>query len=386
MELADYFDTVPERHNYRLGVSNAFGAGISGYYPKAKFPDWEKADIAIIGISEYRGSHMDNCSEAANRARESLYNLSKPSDKLKIVDLGNLRSGKTHNDSIAAIRYTASVLLGRNTVPLLLGGASDLALGLFRAYEQNKRVINLTSVDSRPGMAGDHFPDSPPVQSWLSNIIASKSKYLFNYSNIGYQSYFTGPSETRLLEDLMFDNIRLGMVRDDLRETEPVLRDTDLLVISMSSVRQSDAPAALFPSPSGFHGEEVCQMAWYAGKSERLSAVAITNWLGKYDIRDHTARLAAQVAWYFIEGFGKRDGEYPFTSSRECTKFIVNLSETGSEIVFYKSTKTDRWWMEVPSSKLPRSLMVACSHKDYQRACRQEVPERWWQNFRKVNH
>ncbi|TVR71997.1 MAG: formiminoglutamase [Marinilabiliales bacterium] len=386
MKLADYFDPVAELEDYRLGESSVFGTGIQANRPGGKFPGWEKADIAIIGISEYRGSHRDNCSQAADRARECLYNLSRPSENMKIADLGNLRSGKTHNDSLVAIADIATALTAENTIPLLIGGSSDIAAALFRAFEKNKRVTNLTSVDSRPGMASDHFPDAPPVQSWLAGIISSKSKYLFNYTSIGYQSYFTGTLEKRLLDDMMFDGMRLGLVRENLKEAEPVIRDTDLMVMSMSAVRQADAPAALFPSPNGFHGEEICQLAWYAGKSERLSAMAITNWFGGYDVRDHTARQAAQMAWYFADGFYRRDGEYPFTPSADCTKFIVNLTDTGNEIVFYKSNKSDRWWMEVPSSKLPKSLMVACSYEDYQRACHQEVPERWWQNFRKVNH
>jgi formiminoglutamase len=189
---------------------------------------------------------------------------------MKIADLGNLRTGTTTDDSLAALRDMVSVLLTENkTIPLILGGTRDLTLGMFRAYEQNERTINLTAVDSQPGTGILSLPGNVKEKSYLSSIISSRSKYLFNYSNIGYQSYFAGTDETNLLDDMLFDFFRLGMARENLTEMEPVIRDTDLLMISMSSVRQSDAPASIFPSPNGFTGEEVCQLAWYGGKSER---------------------------------------------------------------------------------------------------------------------
>lgn len=384
MELIDYFDPVSVKGDYRLGEKIAFGTHVQKHLSGEKFPLWEKSDMALIGISEYRGSHLGNCSIAADQARKCLYELSQ-TDRMKITDLGNLRAGKTIDDSLAALRDIVAELLAKNTLPLILGGSRDMTLGMFRAYEKRKKTINLTSVDNRAGMSGSHYPDSIE-HSCLSRIISSKSKYLFNYSNIGYQSCFSEPDEARLMEDLMFDTFRLGMIRDNLKETEPVIRDTDLLIISMSAIRQSDAPAALFPSPNGFTGEEVCQLAWYGGKSERLTSLALSDWYAEYDRRSHTARQAAQIAWYFIDGYYKRKGEYPFNPSKECTKYIVNLTRTGNDIVFYKSSRSERWWMEVPSSKLPGSLMVACSYEDYRSACRQEVPERWWQNFKKVNH
>ena len=387
MELTDYFEPVSVDSDYRLGEKTAFGNFVHKYLEKKKIPEWEKADIALMGISEYRGAHRDNCSNAADQARKCLYELSRTDEKMKIADLGNLRAGKSLEDSYAALRDVMAELLAKNTIPMILGGSRDLTLAMFRSYEISNRTINLTAVDSRAGMGSDHYPDiDVKEKSYLSTIISSKSKYLFNYTNIGYQSFFAGKNETRLLEDLMFDSFRLGLVRENLAETEPVLRDTDLLMISMSSIRQSDAPAALFPSPNGFQGEEVCQLAWYGGKSERLTSLAVVDWYGSYDRRYHTAHQAAQIAWYFIDGYYKRKGEYPFNPSKECTKYIVNLTGSGNEIIFYKSSKSERWWMEVPSSKLPRSLMVACSYEDYRKACRQEVPERWWQNFRKINH
>ncbi|MGF1584046.1 MAG: arginase family protein [Bacteroidales bacterium] len=385
MDLRDYFDPVTLEADYLLGADNVFGTHVRKHMKGNDFPAWDNADIALIGISEYRSVHKDNCADAANMARKCLYELSKTDNKMNIADLGNLREGKNIEDSLAALRDVMAELLSKNTIPLLLGGNRELTLAMFRAYEKINKTINLTAIDRQPGLAGNHY-NNVRQPSYLSSIISSKSKHLFNYSNIGYQSYFALSDEIKLLEDMLFDSFRLGAVKENLKEMEPVIRDTDLLMISMSSIRQSDAPASVNTSPNGFFGEEVCQLAWYGGKSERLSSIAIFDWYGSYDMRSHTAHQAAQISWYFIDGFYKRKGEYPFNSSKDCTKYIVNLSRPDGEIIFYKSNRSERWWMEVPSSKLPKSLLVACSYEDYQKACRQELSERWWQNFKKINH
>ena len=385
MEIKDYCDPVSVITDYRLGEKNVLGTLVQKNLPAKPFPDWKNADIAILGISEYRNSFKDNCTGGADQARKCLYELSRISNKIKIADLGNLREGRTIEDGMAALRDVMARLLEKNTFPLILGGTRDLALGMYGAYEKNKITVNLTAVDSRPGLASGHYEEISR-SSYLSSIISSKSKYLFNYSNIGYQSYFAGIAETNLLEDMLFDFFRLGMVRENLAEMEPVLRDTDLLMISMSSVRQCDSPASIFPSPNGLTGEELCQLAWYGGQSEKLSSMAICDWHPEYDHRYHTAHLAAHAAWYFIDGFYKRNSEYPFNRAGDFTRYILSLSGSGNVITFYKSNRSERWWMEVPSSKLPSGLMVPCSYQDYQRACRQEVPERWWRNFKKINH
>jgi hypothetical protein len=45
-------------------------------------------------------------------------------------------------------------------------------------------------------------------------------------------------------------------------------------------------------------------------------------------------------------------------------------------MIFVKSNLTDRWWIELPIGN-DQSIYIACSHEDYLRANRNEVPDRW---------
>jgi hypothetical protein len=66
----------------------------------------------------------------------------------------------------------------------------------------------------------------------------------------------------------------------------------------------------------------------------------------------------------------------------------VAVSGVESEIQFLKSKMSDLWWMEVPvpqhKSRFLKQHLIPCSYRDYQIACNNEMPERWWQAFQKL--
>jgi hypothetical protein len=223
----------------------------------------------------------------------------------------------------------------------------------------------------------------------VGKIVLHEPNFLFNYSNIGYQSYFVGTDQVELMEKLYFDAYRLGNVRKDMEEVEPIVRNADILSFDMTAIRQSDAPGNGNASPNGFYGEEACQIVRYAGMSDKLTTFGLYEVNPSLDIRSQTAHLAAQMLWYFLEGYYNRKRDVPLMGKNGFTKFRVSMKQSEQEIVFYKSDKSQRWWMEVPvpsgKVKYQRHHMVPCSYKDYETACRDEMPERWWQAFQKLS-
>ncbi|MDY0015586.1 MAG: hypothetical protein RBS13_05190, partial [Bacteroidales bacterium] len=67
---------------------------------------------------------------------------------------------------------------------------------------------------------------------------------------------------------------------------------------------------------------------------------------------------------------------------------FVSLHDNAYEIIFYKSKISGLWWMEIPSeNKNPhynRHYIVPCTLKDYETACKNEIPERWLQTYKKI--
>jgi hypothetical protein len=90
-----------------------------------------------------------------------------------------------------------------------------------------------------------------------------------------------------------------------------------------------------------------------------------------------------------MDGFYNRKSDYPSRTSADYIKFHVVLQEEKYEINFYKSKKSDRWWMEVPypptkGLKFERHTLLPCSYKDYEMAVNNEIPDRWWQTYQKL--
>ena len=68
-------------------------------------------------------------------------------------------------------------------------------------------------------------------------------------------------------------------------------------------------------------------------------------------------------------------------------KYIVEFDEVEYELIFWKSKKSDRWWMELPygdKEKYGRQQLVPCSYSDYMKACDEELPDRWMKAFDKL--
>ncbi|MPM06059.1 Formimidoylglutamase [bioreactor metagenome] len=385
-ELQLYFDPVdislfPD--NFRQGQ---IGAGVV-FHLEDSFPDPETIQIAIFGVPENRASAGDrDASFAADAIRPFFYTLQNHFQNVTIADLGNLKTGMNPEDTYEAVSEVVSQLLHFNVVPVILGGSQDLTYANYLAYEKRNRIINILSVDSRfdIGKSEEAFNN----ESWLNRIIFRDPNFLFNFSNLGYQTYFVEQEAVSLMKKLFFDANRLGMAKAELTETEPLIRNADLISFDMSAIRMSDCPAASFPSANGFNGEDACQIMRYAGLSEKLSSIGLYELCPANDRDGLSARLAAQMIWYFLDGFAGRKGDDPHMNKTALMKYIVSMHETQSDISFYRSPVSDRWWMEVPCpknlfSKFERHYMVPCSYRDYEEAMQENLPDRWWQTFQK---
>ena len=378
------FDIEGLVHERRIGDV------IDSYTTENDFPDLEGAELAIIGVEESRRAvNNKGCEKAPDVVRKYLYALYSFSLKTKIIDLGNIKAGAEVDDTYFALKNIAAELLERGIIPIIIGGSQDLTYANYLAYERMGQIINITAIDSHfnLGNAEEVFNS----RSYLSKIILHQPNYLFNFTNLGYQTYFVDKQAVELMNNLFFDVYRLGQVRANLQEVEPMVRNADMLSFDIGSIRQSDAPGNANASPNGFYGEEACQIARYAGLSDKLTSIGFYELNPDKDYNDQTAHLVAQMIWYFMEGYYNRKGDFPHKQKEEYLKYTVAIELDGEhQIVFYKSKRSGRWWMQVPiengmsQSKYERHYMVPCSISDYQMAQKGEIPDRWWQVYQKL--
>ncbi len=337
--------------------------------------------IAIIGIPEERNSYNIGCKHAPDKIRIELYSLfcNWNNKKKKIIDLGNLKIGKTHKDTYFAIKKVVSSLMKKGIITVLLGGSHDLCYGNFIAFEELEQSVNIAVIDQKIDFTGEDKDINE--NNFLNSIIFNDKKILFNIANIGYQTQLTDKSKYQLLQKFFYDNIRLGVLRQNIVEVEAVLRDTDILSIDINSIKQSEAPASPQCSPNGLTSEEICQIAKYAGVSDKLSCFGLYGVNPKLDFNNITSKLAAQIIWFFIDGVFNRQNDYPFTNVKNYQQFFVSIDDVKDDFIFYKNPKNNRWWIQIPYKK---SMIMACSKENYEKAANGEIPDRIFNAMKKL--
>lgn len=371
MDISIYFQPVDVSW-YPFGEKKLrFGDTLEIFSDKDHFPDFLDFDIAIIGVEEdRRATGNEGCATAPDAVRKKLYNLFPGNYHPKIVDLGNIKRGDTVEDTYYALSSTVSALLQLKVFPLIIGGSQDLTFANYTAYENNGKIINIAAIDPAFDL-GDSEQDMDS-ESYLSRIILHQPSYLFNYTNIGYQTYFVEQESIELMDALFFDIYRLGDIRSDIKKVEPLLRNADMLTFDVSTIRYSDAMGNGNASPNGFYGEEACQLCWYAGLSDKLSSAGFYEINPKKDTDNQTSFLVAEMIWYFIEGFYSRRGEFPGDKDNDFVTYRVQLEDYSDDIVFFKSKKSNRWWMQVlepenVQKKYERHYIIPCTYDDYKK-------------------
>ncbi len=393
MELTDYFKPLDGSFQFDDGIKrNRIGESILGYFQDGDIPDVTLCDIALIGVTEDRNAVINQgSSEGPDAVRKAFYQLHEGNFKSRIADLGNLKNGFTPEDTYFALSSVVAHLIEMNVLPVILGGSQDITYAQYRAYEKLGQIVNLVTIDPRFDL-GD-VEGALDNLSYLSKIILHQPNFLFNFTNIGFQTYYVDQDAIQLMKNLLFDTYRVGMIRENLEEAEPLIRNADIISVDVTSVRMSDAPGSENASPNGFYGEEICQIMRYSGRSDKLTSIGFYEYNPLFDPRHQTAQLIAQMIWYLLEGFYLRSDDLPAKGQQwdehMFIKYMVPVEDHEHEIVFLKSRKSDRWWMKVPCrsenpSHYERHYFVPCSFNDYQTALKNEVPDRWWQVYQKL--
>lgn len=359
--------------------NNCIGNALKIHSKQHGLPELEGVRVAIFGVldsrktKDYLGQEFD-----FDEIRTSFYELFPGNWNLTIADLGDLQKGHDVSDTYSAVTAITNTLLKKGIIPIMLGGGQDLAYAQYRAYDNTERMVNLVNIDAHFDLGNaDGEMDS---QSFVSKIVVNQPYNLFNYSNIGFQTYYNAQEEIDLIDRLYFDAVRLGEATYDLTITEPILRDANMVTMDISSMSASALGSTTHKYPNGFDGREICAISRYAGLSDKVSSISICELQGKTQ-SETSAMLVAEILWYFIEGVTYRRDEHTATAKEGFTRYQVPIDD--EVLIFYKSPLSGRWWIEIPffsdqNTKLNKRALLPCNHQDYLDACQQEIPQRWW--------
>lgn len=339
--------------------------------------DPDENSIAIIGV--YKNS-SESAEAATDQFRRQFYRLKNGNWQLKIYDLGDLLPGATDDDTYFAFLKIQQELLKKKCTLIIVGDDPSLAYWQFRAFDAVTHKVNLSCIDNRFRLGNDS--EELSEFNYLSKIITNEPHSLFDYTHLGHQTYFVAQEELDLMEELNFEVKRLGLLTENLDESEPELRNSDMVILNLDSIQHSDFQSNAEPSPNGFSSREICAIARYSGINNKVRSFGVYNFEAKNILLDNL--LLAEILWYFIEGKNHSAGDLDFDNERSFETFRVQLAE--QELVFYRNIMSDQWWLELDDSETVdgRHQIIPCSNKDYKDSLLGKIPHRWWKAYKKL--
>jgi formiminoglutamase len=348
---------------YQSGATHNVGKKIH-FWQNDETTNFEKISLAIIGIGE-----------GVEDIRRAFYALSDTFSGLSVADFGNVRK-----EDISFVAPLINELIQSGIVPILIGSNTLGTLAQFNAYKMKKNAVTVAVVDEKIDLPNAETTDKTQWENLFSDV------KLFSGSVVGLQMHYTNQSAIEFMDNKNFEIVRLGKAKSNPEESEPVIRDADMVCIHLSALKYSDAPAQKNLSPSGFTIEEACQLARYAGMSDKLTSFGIYGFQPENNM-DLTAESIALMLWYFVEGFYNRKGDFPISAAfNQLTQYLVDVKTMQHRVSFWRSNKSGRWWMEIPvksKKKLERHRLISCSYNDYLLACNDDLSERLMTAYRR---
>lgn len=377
MEINHYFDPVNfEKFESKdpSGWKYSLGSVIKKHTLKLREGKAKNVEVALIGLPFESVEGACVTTGVSDEIREQVYALASLG-RFTIVDFGNLKEASSYKGAYLALRDIVDYLSELDIVSVVIGGSQDFSYGICQAFRNNP-FFSFCSIDAFLDVK--KVKESTNASNYLSRIFSQQS--VFQFSLLGYQSHYVANelfSKTKGINN----HIRLGRLRQDIAAADSVFRNSDFLSFDFSAIKFSETNSEKH-IPNGLYAEEACQLAKFAGRSNRLKCFGLFN-VDSGEASDLSTKLAAQLIWYFLEGIIQRDHKKPENGDG----FSVNkveIAELSSPLVFLKNEETLQWWIQIPLLN-KKMMFFACSEKDYLDATNNEIPGFWLKCIQKTD-
>lgn len=260
--------------------------------------DIKEDSIVLLFVSDYRGAKGDAEVQDFTAFRKEFYKLSNLDFEIPIVDLGDLVSGKSVEDTHYILQEVLSACHYKRAIPVIIGGSNDFAYSLFSGLHFHQKQINYTQISNIISIKqGENINE----HTFLTKILGSKNFSIQNYHHLGYQKHLNEVDSVRLIKEVEFDIIRLAEMMNSTEKTEPFFRKADLVTVNCDAIESFCEPFSINPQVNGLNRREICAYMKEIGLSENLKSVGLFNYnIYSENILNH--QLLAQMIWYLVEG------------------------------------------------------------------------------------
>lgn len=326
--------------------------------------------IVLVFCSDYRGLKGGNAEILDFRGvREEFYQLSKLDFEVPVCDLGDLISGKSHQDTHYILQEILSMCFYKNAVPVVIGGSNDLAFSMFSALNFHQENINYTQISNVISLKNEG--EEITEENFLSKILGSKTFSIKNYHHLGYQKHLNELDSVKLMKEVEFDVMRLAEMMNTTERAEPYFRKADLITLNCDAVESFAENFSVNPQVNGLNRREICAYMKEAGLSENLKAVGIFNFDAENEDRLN-AQLLAQMIWYLVEGINIQRSH---PKERSYETFWVMIGD--HDYAFQRDTFSNLWYFGADEKV---ENLIPCARADYEDAKRGFLNTRFLKN------
>ena len=328
----------------------------------------------FLSIDQEAGNHIDiqivkvqiigPDSSLFNHVVDCFFKYNLPFSQQKLTQIGKIE--QNHYSHLIPFIQEA---IKNHKITIVLGYDTGTIKSVFDSFQFGKDPFSVALVHSSLGSENDI----------TTQMVELRDPHLFDLTCIGHQANLSAPDQLKALPGLSIHPYRLGAVRENLAIVEPHIRTSDIFGVNLNSLKYHEAPNQAEPHPIGFSVEEVCQLAYYAGRGEGNKIFCLWGIDPSSDNLKIGHQILASLIWYFLYGIEYRESTYP-PDENKMTSYTIDTPIDGMYLAFYKDEGQQKWWLKNPisNSKLvARYPLIACDYEDYSRAVQhQELSER----------
>ncbi len=316
--ISNYFSTAPELWQGRkdtLENERFFQLTQCIDLNKQALKDYGDNGIAIIGFASDEGVKRNLGRSGASKGPDTIRHFlaALPAHKpMSIIDVGTVHC--VNGELELAQKNLALIVeycLENNYTPLVFGGGHEVAWGHYLGLKSSFPEVSVINFDAHFDLRGSDKPSSGTPFKQIA--LDKKSDGLpFPYCVLGIQpsantqSLFTSAKELNtqylLAQEMSVEKKawQKAFLDDFLSQSQQIY-----LTLCLDVFSASVAPGVSAPQPAGLSPNQVFPLLNYIFETGKVVSVDIAELNPRYDIDNHTARLAAQLAFEVIHNLGR---------------------------------------------------------------------------------
>lgn len=281
--------------------------------------DYESADIVILGCPQDEGVRRNNGRQGAalgpSAIREQFYKLTPLNIKKKLFDLGDVKIGRTLEETHDTHYEIVTSVLGDGKRLIVLGGGNDISYPDGKAMAETFGARNWIAINIDAHLdvrIADQRNSGTPYRQLLEEELLGPNYFY----EVGYQTHLCSPVYYDYIRNLGVNRISLELLRSrsdaDIELKESIRQKfighssslSTFFGFDLDAVRSADAPGTSAPSPLGLRAGEFIQLVKYAASLANTRIIEFSEVNPKYDADNRTTKLVAIGMHRFCSGVG----------------------------------------------------------------------------------